>query len=313
MEPEPRNRVPIAGEQISIRRGSSAGVPLLLLMTLRSILALLLLGLGGCTSVFYQPSRRTFFEPSEKVGVQPAEIWFSSDDRTKLHGWYFRARDRNARTGLVVQFHGNAENMTSHFLSLLWVVEHGYDFFTFDYRGYGKSEGKPFPTGVHNDAVTALLKAKGLAAERSIPLIIYGQSLGGAVALRAFDAVKDQLDVKAVVVESSFLSYKRIAVDKLKDYWLTWPLQWLGYVLVSNRYGPKKAIQKRPPVPLLVLHGELDGVVPIKHGRQIFDAAAPPKCFWKISTRAHAHMMNIAGGKYRQPLLNFLEHGQCPE
>lgn len=266
----------------------------------------------GCTNLVYQPSREIFYVPSERVGVMPKDLTIPSLDGKKLHAWLFEPAEGVEPKGTVIQFHGNAENMTSHFLSLLWVVKEGYRLLAFDYRGYGSSEGAPYPAGVHMDALAVLQKADEMSGKKEKALIVYGQSLGGAIALRALVDFPNRTAIRTAVIEGSFLSYKRIAADKLSEFWLTWPLQWMGYLLMSDTYAPKKTVRSLSPLPILVLHGTKDEVVPMEHGRQIYDAAGEPKCFWPIESSAHGYLMEIDQGKYRKAMLDFFENLKCP-
>ncbi len=93
---------------------------------------LLLFTLISCTNLFYQPSDRQFYRP-EAFKLTYQDIYFQSSDGTKLHGWFFKGKGKPK--GTIVQFHGNAENISSHFLNLAWLVLEGYNLFTFDYRG----------------------------------------------------------------------------------------------------------------------------------------------------------------------------------
>lgn len=269
--------------------------------------------LSGCTSVVFRPSSQVFFEPSERLGIVPQNIYFSPPEGPKLHAWFFPAQGTRKAKGTVIQFHGNAENMTSHFLSVLWVIKHGYNLFTFDYRGYGESEGVPYPAGVNADALNAMVKASEYLSPKEGSLILYGQSLGGAIALRALNDFPEPDWIKAVVIESSFLSYKSIGKDKLSTLWFTWPLQWMSYLLMSDEYAPQMKIKKRPKIPLLIVHGTDDKVVPIRHGKDLFKKSIEPKCFWEIPTAIHVGMMNLENGKYRAPMLKFLNDQICPK
>jgi fermentation-respiration switch protein FrsA (DUF1100 family) len=268
--------------------------------------------LSGCTNLFYQPSRVEYVSPDKIAGQTPKSVAFKSLDGTPLHGWFFETSVR-PKKGTILHFHGNAENLTSHFTSVLWLVPEGYDLFTFDYRGYGKSEGAPFPAGVNADALSALEWTRQAVQDQPQSVIVYGQSLGGAIALRALEDLKDRKFIRTAVIESSFLSYKSMGVYALSNFWLTWPVQWLGYVLASDQYSPKKNIRILSPIPLLVMHGTGDHVVPIAQGKQIFDKALEPKCFWPIETDVHIHLMQIDGGKNRPSLIRFLKDFQCPE
>ncbi len=280
----------------------------------RSVSILLLAGpILGCTNLFYQPTREEYFAPSEKVGLHCEDISFESLDKTSLHGWWFAAQGDRPAKGTVIQFHGNAENMTSHFLSTVWVVKEGYNFFTFDYRGYGASKGSPYPAGVHQDALAAMEFVRKRVSNQDHSVILYGQSLGGAIALRALEDVTNRNFIRAAVIESSFLSYKSMGMEALSRFWLTWPIQWMSFLLVTDAYSPKKQFSNLAGIPILYIHGEKDPIVPISQGKMLFDAAPEPKCFWSIDSDVHGHLMSVEKGKYRKDLIHFLETQQCGE
>jgi hypothetical protein len=214
--------------------------------------------------------------------------------------------------GTVVQFHGNAENMTSHFLSLYWMTEAGYDLFTFDYRGYGSSEGTPSQRGLNQDAVQAISFATRLQPRSEIQpkLILYGQSLGGAVLARALEDIQEpgvRSQIKAVILEGTFYSYQAIARDMLARHWLTWPLQSLSSILMSDEYSPEKSFAKIAPIPLLIIHGEKDPVIPVEFGKKLFELSQTPKKLLLIPNGQHIDSMFRNDGAYRDELIQWLE------
>ncbi len=247
------------------------------------------LALSGCSSLLYYPSRNLFFDPA-KLPNHPRDVGFMSEDGTHLTGWYFRASEKSLEgkppKGVLLFFHGNAENVSSHFTALYWILEKGYDFFIFDYRGYGRSGGEPSPKGTVEDGRAAL---RWLAANKpeGVPIIIFGQSLGGAVALRVAGDLKDEVDFKKIAVDSTFHSYRSVARKALSKHWLTWLFQPLAFVVMSDRYGPADAIPTLAPRPFLVIHGTNDRSVDFSLGEKVFELAAEPKTFWRIEGGGH--------------------------
>ena len=274
-------------------------------------LILLFLNSTGCSHLVYHPSDLMFLSNPKAVEKLREEVVFKSLDGTKLTGWFFKTKITPCK-GTVIQFHGNAENLTSHFMSIYWMVEQGYDFFAFDYRGYGISEGEPNQKGLNQDAVAAIryiLKRQEPVAAGVHDIVLYGQSLGGAVLMRAYADVtpEEKTRVKALVIESSFDSYHGIASDILSRSFLTWLFQPLGYVLVSNEYGPADSIPKISPTPLFVMHGDQDKVIPLRFGKKIFEEAHEPKHFLLVPGAGHIACMGVEKGKYRPELLKFLD------
>jgi len=186
------------------------------------------------------------------------------------------------------------------------VLKEGYDFFIFDYRGYGLSKGKPSPRGTVADGEAALRLIRARYA--AIPLIIFGQSLGGAVALRNAVDLKSEIAAKAVIIESSFASYQVVGRRALAERILGWPFQWLPWLVLSDQFAPEGEIQKISPTPLLVLHAEEDPVVPFRCGEEIYEQALPPKDFWKIPGKGHANAYFSSGSHYRAQTLAWLRH-----
>jgi uncharacterized protein len=267
-------------------------------------LALLGLGLSclGCSGLAYFPSRRLLGWPDRR----PEQVWFEANDGVRLHGWWLR-RDGGKQRGTFVQFHGNAGNLSSHFVSLYWVTRHGYDLFAFDYRGYGQSEGEPSQAGLNRDALAAIAEAK----RRSAPdptrpdLVVYGQSLGGAVLLRALDDVEDRSRIRAVVVEGTFHSYQDVAASVLWRVPVLLPFTGFAYTLMSDEYAPAAAIARVSPLPLLVIHDRRDPVIPFGFGRAVYRIAREPKDFWVVDRGAHTRATDDP--EIRRRLLSYLD------
>ncbi|NIV36441.1 MAG: alpha/beta fold hydrolase, partial [Anaerolineae bacterium] len=134
-----------------------------------------------CTGLFYQPDRTLYHTPAE-LRLAYEEVFFHAADGTRLHGWWLPAESETPRA-TVLFLHGNAENISTHIASVHWLPAAGYAVFLFDYRGYGRSEGMPTPAGVALDAQAALrylVEQRGL---RDRSLVVFGQSLGGAIAI----------------------------------------------------------------------------------------------------------------------------------
>jgi len=185
-------------------------------------------------------------------------------------------------------FHGNAQNLSSHFLNLAWLTEHGFDIFIFDYRGYGLSVGTPTPEGVNLDALAALERSKEFLKEKSISSwIVHAQSLGGLIAMRALEDFKSDELIDLLVLDSTFDSYDDIAFEKLASHWLTFIFSPLGPLLVSDSMAPNIFFE-RYNGNVLVMHGQQDLVIPIKFGRNVFDRInGAKKTWWEIKDGKH--------------------------
>lgn len=137
-------------------------------MRLLQLIALVALvsGINACTHLAFQPARVLFVDPTQ-LGIAYQDVSFTSADGTALHGWFFPAQTTEVK-GTFVQFHGNAENISTHFASLLWVTKHGYNLFTFDYRGYGQSAGTISMPGAHADVSAAIEQARHLSGSPEV-------------------------------------------------------------------------------------------------------------------------------------------------
>lgn len=237
----------------------------------RLVLLLSFILFSGCSSLFYYPDRMLYAEP-KTLGLKAEEVHFVSTDGTKLMGWFFPAqleKNQKVSKGIVIQFHGNATNMSNHFLSLVWLVKEGYDFFTFDYRGYGRSEGKPEPEGTARDGVAALRQALVLQKKSQSPrLIVIGQSLGGAIVMRSLQDLGTEITPSLVVLESTFVSYQKIGQRILARHWYGWPFQWMSYLVLSDHYTGQEWLGNYKGA-LVILHDELDPVVPFACGEDL--------------------------------------------
>jgi fermentation-respiration switch protein FrsA (DUF1100 family) len=206
---------------------------------------------------------------------------------------------------MVVHFHGNAQNLSSHFLGLEWIHKKGFDYFIFDYRGYGKSQGEPSPQGTIEDGEAAMRWAH--AQNPSLPMIVVGQSLGGAVALRTVYEMKKEIPVKLLVADSTFHSYQEIGRKTLAKSWMLWLLQPLAYVVLSDRWAPGKKIGELSPTKILVVHGTQDPVMPLSLGKRIFELAKEPKEFWEVKDGGHIDFTWRIQEGYRDRLIKEFE------
>jgi uncharacterized protein len=222
-------------------------------------------------SLIFIPSRypEGDWRPS---GLAFEDAKFQAADGTKLHGWY----GPHAKPRAVILFcHGNAGNVT-HRAEILWKLNNdvGASVLIFDYRGYGRSEGKPNETGILSDAraARAWLAKRENIAEKDI--VMMGESLGGAVAVDL--AAKD--GAKGLVLISTFTSVPDVAAY----HYPVFPVR----LLMRTRLDAVGQIANYKG-PLLQMHGEADTIVPFKIGRQLFDAANEPKQFLVFPNHDH--------------------------
>jgi hypothetical protein len=257
---------------------------------LRNLYALFfVLMLSGCTGLFFQPYQGHVLEP-DRIGLKYEDVHFPSSDGLTLHGWFLPAE--GPARGTVLFLHGNAENISTHIGSVYWLPREGYNAFLFDYRGYGDSQGVPTLRGAIDDtesALRVLLARPDVDAGR---VIVFGQSLGGALATYVAAHSPQRLQIKALIIDSTFSTYRSIAREVLGTIWFAWPIQWPLSFTVSDTYSPLEAIPHVSPVPVLIIHSEKDPVIGVHHARRLFDAAKDPKELWILPNGLHIQTLS---------------------
>jgi hypothetical protein len=269
-------------------------------MRLSSVI-ILLLSLSACSNVFFQPQKTQYLTP-DKIGLQYEDVHLVSGDGVKLFAWWLPAQGK--ALGTVLFLHGNAENISTHIGNVHWLPAQHYNVLLLDYRGYGGSDGTPSLHGSQLDidaALANLLQRKDIDTER---IVMLGQSLGGALAIYNVAHSPYRNHIKALVEESAFSDYRGIAREKLASFWLSWPLQWPLSFTIDNDYSPLAVVAKISPIPLLIIHGDHDPVVPLQHGEALFAEAKEPKAMWVV--KEGGHIQALRSKLYQQKLLEYL-------
>ena len=197
------------------------------------------------------------------------DVHFKASDGIELNGWFFPAATNAPRGQFVVLLcHGNAGNISHRLDTCAALLATGVSVFVFDYRGYGRSQGRPSEEGTYRDAQAAYqwLRQKGFPGTN---IIAFGESLGGGVAAEL--AAREP--VGGLVLESTFTSITDMGAELFP--WL--PVRWLGTI----RYDTRSKLP-RVRVPVLVMHSPVDGLVRFHHGQRNFAAANEPKLFWEL-------------------------------
>ncbi len=223
--------------------------------------------------MLFKPLRGLETDPS-CVGLEYDDVELSADDGAKLHAWHVRTPDPRA---VVVVLHGNAGNICRRIEHAQGFAHEGMDTLLVGYRGYGASGGAPSEEGLYCDAVGAI----DHAAKLSVPVVVYGESLGGAVAVEA--ALRRTPSM--LVLQSTFTSVPEIAAKM---------------VPVVGRYLAPRAFMsidkvERITCPTLVVHGDLDEAIPHAMGVRLFEAIRAPKAMVTVPGAMHNDVFSIAG------------------
>jgi len=271
---------------------------------MRTLTALVLaLCTGACTSAFFQPNSALYSTPG-LFGLSYQPVEFKADDGTELFAWFFPARGDAKAT--VLYLHGNAENISTHFANVAWMPAEGFNVLAIDYRGYGASSGRPTLAGVQLDIDAAMRVLLARPDVDAANIIVFGQSLGGALAIHYVAHSKYRSHIRAVVADSAFSDYRAVAQEKMAGFFLTWLFQWLPTFTVNNDYSPQASVRALSPIPLLLIHGEDDTIVPPHHSETLYEQARAPKDLWLIPDAGHVQAMKIAS--VRKRLSAFLQH-----
>jgi len=234
--------------------------------------------------------RRAVFYPSPDLHTTPSDAGLPYEDVTfpsdgnELHGWYLPGRDEH----VVLWMHGNAGNIADRVeMAAVMREKLGVSSFLVDYRGYGKSTGRPTEKGLYEDAAAAF---KWLAEEKGTnptSIVLYGHSLGSPVAVDlALGAGKD---AGGLVLESPFTSARDIA----RMIYGGLPVDRLMSLKLDNigRIGDVS-------MPVLVIHGVADNTIPFAMGKKVFDSASEPKQFLPVAGADHSDCYIVGGEKY---------------
>ena len=270
--------------------------------SLSTVLSIVILVAAGYAAVllglYAFQSRLVYFPnmPSRALGPGPDSIGLAyetveiiTEDGIRLDAWYVPAREAR---GTVLFFHGNAGNISHRLDSLRVFNQLGLSTLIFDYRGYGRSEGKVSEQGIYRDAEAAW---RHLTGERGIPaaeIVLFGRSLGAAVAA----SVASRHRPGALIIESGFVSVPDMAAELYP--WL--PARWLA------RIGfPTGDFLKSVSCPVLVVHSRDDEIIPFGHGLRLFEIAREPKRLLELRG-GHNDGFLVSGQRYLDGLDAFV-------
>jgi pimeloyl-ACP methyl ester carboxylesterase len=215
----------------------------------------------------YHPAKA--LDPIETKRAEPFEdVWFNASDGTAINAWFFRP-PQNAphRQSAILLCHGNAGNISHRVELCQTLLRLGLNVFSFDYRGYGRSEGKPGEEGTYLDAEAAVkwLENKGF---QSSDIIAFGESLGGGVA----SELALRVPLGGLILQNTFTSIPDIGAELFP---------WMPVRLIASIKYDTHSKLPRLDIPVMVIHSRDDGLTGFHHAQKNFAAANEPKLFWE--------------------------------
>jgi len=261
-----------------------------------STLTILIIALAAFSGFMYVRQPGMIFFPVSEISETPQEwgleyedVLLDTKDNIQLHGWFI---PRQGAKRTLLFFHGNAGNISHRGESVLIFHRLGLNVFIIDYRGYGNSQGKPGEQGMYLDADAAwryLTQTKNIEPEN---VIIFGRSLGGAIATKlASDARAGKL-----ILESTFSS----ASDMAKSIF-----PFISYFIYNRFDFNSEERIKKIAYPVLYIHSPDDEIIPFRLGEKVFRAANEPKTFFKLKGDHNAGFY-LSQPDYEQALGQFL-------
>ena len=216
-------------------------------------------------SLLFMPSSGMVQTP-ESVGVEAEDFWAETEDGIRVHGWYFPHEESDY---VIVLSHGNAGNISYRIDIARTLLEMGAAVLMYDYRGYGQSEGKPSEKGLYKDieaVVEGLKSGKGYGEHQ---IIMYGRSLGGAVAAYA----ANNYNLGGLVLDSAFKNLRAM----VRDVYPFVPSRLAKYTFPTEQY-----LQHDRDYPIMILHSPNDQIVGFHHGEYLYNELDEPKRFVEL-------------------------------
>ena len=245
----------------------------------------------------YFPERELSATPAD-VGLDYEDVWLTAADGTKLHGWHVPGESSTT----LMWLHGNAGNISHRVDNIAMLRRNtGLGAFIIDYRGYGRSEGKPSEKGLYMDAEAAfehLTTVLGLNPEEDI--VLFGRSLGVGVAVE----MATRHRVRGVVLESGFTSVREMSNASSLSV-----LSIIFLPLLDARYDSLSKIGSALS-PVMVIHGDRDDMVPFEMSEKLYAAAPEPKRFYPIPGAMHNDTYAVGGEAYFDALRRFIRESR---
>jgi fermentation-respiration switch protein FrsA (DUF1100 family) len=231
--------------------------------------------LAGCAGALFYPSAALVRTPAD-LGLAYRDVALRAEDGVALHGWWLEA-EAPVR-GTVLFLHGNAENISTHIASVYWLPRSGYQVLLLDYRGFGRSAGRAQLTGVLADVRAAFDWLGREPAVAGRPLYLLGQSVGASLGgFVVGSEARLRVQLSGVLLDSGFARLGWIAREVAARGALTWALQWPIAWSMPRGYDLLDVAGDIQPVPLLLMHGRDDRIVPYRHAEALYAVAREPR------------------------------------
>ncbi len=228
--------------------------------------------------LLFHPTMTGFYDAHSVVGSRIENVFFSSGNGVKLHGWFLR---KAGAQKVVLISHGNGGNLTNRIPLIAMFLEEGLSVFIYDYEGYGRSSGSPSVQKICQNGSAAydlLLAQMGYKANQ---IIVFGESLGSGVSCD----VASKHEVAAIILQSPFATLRDLAREKI--LWLR---------LYPDALFPKEQdlqnaqLLSQPHAPLLIVHGKQDRIISVRNAESIYQLAKPPKTLVELAKLGHNNM-----------------------
>ena len=279
----------------------------ILFMHIKGIYLICLILLMGASLYLFYPKMENFFvffpetsfdrTPNE-LNLQYKEAYFHTEDGKRIHGWFFPLKKEFP---VILFCHGNAGNISHRLDNIRLLLDQRLQVFIFDYRGYGKSSGRPSEKGLYLDGLAAydyLIKREHIPSTNIIP---FGRSLGATVAIE----ISLKRRVKSIIIESAFTSIREMA--------RTIALFYLFSFFLPAHYNNLEKIGQ-VSIPKLIIHGKDDEIVSFSMGEKLFEAAKAPRYFFPVKDAGHNDTFIVGGREYFEGIAAFAYHSCfCPE
>jgi uncharacterized protein len=274
---------------------------LLAVAALCYLVVLLVLRLSEARMLYVPGGSRTLLDPPPELDLGVRRVTVTASDNVRLVSWAMPVDEGSGYWLLIC--HGNGGNISEagrpyHYAGLRAL---GLSLFAFDYRGYGESEGAPSEDGLYRDADAAyryLRDTLGVPPER---ILLFGHSLGSAVAVE----LAGRVPAAGLILDGALTS----VVDRAQELFPYAPVRWIA----ASRYPSIERVGELT-LPKLFLHARADEVIPIAHGRRLYQAAAPPKRFVELQG-THGDAFDADSAAYFEAIGRFvaeLERGVSP-